>query len=325
MSALDPAAVAFLAERAAGDVLPDHRLTVAQMRAAADRSTVAQEGSLPVVTEDRSDAIGPAGPVPVRVITPGARPLGIVVYAHGGGHVTGTLDSYDRLARRLAASVPATVVLVGYRRAPEHRCPAPVDDCQAVYSWVVRHRQLLGDDQGSPIAIAGDSAGGNVTAVLARRLRDTDAVAPVTQVLIYPTLDAVGYRRSEYASHRDCATGFGLLHADGLAYWDHYLGPDQDPASADASPLRTADLSRLPPALVLTAEYDVLRDEGRAYVERLRDAGVAAGYRQYDGQLHGFVGDPDRYPAADDALRVVARHLARHFSPGGSHGVSATP
>lgn len=239
--------------------------------------------------------------------------MGIVVYAHGGGHVTGTLDSYDRLARRLAAAVPAIVVLVGYRRAPEHRWPAAIEDVEAAYRWVGCQRdELAGHD--AAVALAGDSAGGHLAAVVCRRLRDRGGSQPVAQVLIYPTLDAVAYRQAGYPSHRECGTGYGLEYPDGLAYWDHYLGPTGDPTSPDASALRASDVSALPPALIVTAEYDVLRDEGRAYAERLAAAGVEVHYRQFDGQLHGFLSDPDRYPAADQALQLVADHLRRRLT-----------
>ena len=201
MATLDPAAAAFLTERATAGVLPDHQLTIEEMRAVADVSTVDLQPDLPVSTVDRIVSARDAA-VPVRVVTPRRRPLGIVVYAHGGGHVTGTLDSYDRLARRLAAAIPATVVLVGYRRAPEHRWPAAVDDVEAAYCWAVEHRTELADaDCG--IAIAGDSAGGHLTAVVSRRLRDAGAIGPAAQALIYPTLDAVAYRQAAYPSHRE--------------------------------------------------------------------------------------------------------------------------
>ena len=312
MATMDPTAAVFLAERAAAGVRPAHQLTVEQMRAAADVSTVEQQPELPVSTVERY-VRAREGSLPVRVVTPDRQPSGVLVYAHGGGHVTGTLDSYDRLARRLAAAVPATVVLVGYRRAPEHRWPAAVHDVQAAYGWAVEHRAELAQAD-CRMAIAGDSAGGHLAAVVSRRLRAAGATLPAAQALIYPTLDAVAYREAAYPSHTENATGCGLLYADGLVYWDHYLGPDGDPAAPDASPLRANDFSGLPPTLVLTAEYDVLRDEGRAYADRLRAAGVDVSYRCYDGQLHGFVGDPDRYPAADDALRAVADHLHQHLT-----------
>lgn len=174
---------------------------------------------------------------------------------------------------------------------------------------------------GAGVAIAGDSAGGNLTAVLARRLRDHGGPAPIAQLFIYPTFDAVAFRQASYPSHRECATGYGLLYADGLTYWDHYLGPGDDPSSPDASPLRAADLSGLPPAYVLTAEYDVLRDEGRAYADRLHAAGVPVTYRQQAGHLHGFLGDLSRYDAADDALHHLAAYLRQHYQDHRSRSV----
>ncbi|MEX5719362.1 alpha/beta hydrolase [Geodermatophilus sp. WL48A] len=253
---------------------------------------------------------GTAGPVPVRVHTPAGRPLGVVVYLHGGGHVTGTIDSYDGLTRRLANRVPATVVSVGYRRAPEHRCPAAVEDAEAVHGWATDHVRVLAPDSGGRVAVAGDSAGGNNTAVLVRRLRDAGAPPPALQVLVYPPVDAVAYRdRSAHPSYTECGRGFGLLYEDGLSYWDHYLGPDGDPASPDASPMRAASLAGLPPAYVLTVQYDVLRDEGEAYARALEAAGVPVQHRRWDGHLHGFLGDPATFSDADPALEEIAAAL----------------
>ena len=304
---LHPQAAAFLERRRLAGVRPDHQLTIAQARAAAD---VPAHGVEPVAQVVDTTVPGPAGPVPVRVYTPAGRPLGVVVYLHGGGHVTGTIDSYDGLTRRLADRTPATVVSVGYRRAPEHRCPAAVEDAEAVYHWAVDQVGVLAPDSGGRVAVAGDSAGGNNAAVLARRLRDAGAPAPALQVLVYPPVDAVAYRdRSSHPSYSECGQGFGLLYEDGLAYWDHYLGPDGDPASPDASPMRAASLAGLPPAFVLTVEYDVLRDEGEAYAQALQAAGVPVRHRRWDGHLHGFLGDPTTFSDAEPALAEIAAAL----------------
>ena len=277
-------------------MVPDHQLTVAAMRAKADVPPTDVEPVTSVVDTTVPGLAG-QGPVPVRITTPAAAaglPVGVVVHLHGGGHVTGTVASYDGLTRRLANRVPATVVSVDYRRAPEHRCPAPVHDAHATHVWTVHHVADLAPGSGGRIAVAGDSAGGNNTAVLVRWLRDdpTTAQQPVLQVLIYPPVDAVAYRARALPSHTERGTGYGLVWEDGLAYWDHYLGPHENPAHPDASPLRAPPLAGLPPAYVLTAGYDVLRDEGRAYADAMAAAGVVVTHREWGGHLHGFLGDP---------------------------------
>lgn len=302
---LHPQAAAFLQRQRREGVVPDHQLTVGQARDKADTCAVPGGGE-PVRTVADTEVPGPGGQVPVRVYTPDEPPLGVVVYLHGGGHVTGTIDSYDALTRRLANRVPATVVSVGYRRAPEHRCPAAVEDAEAAYRWVLARVQDLAPGSPGRVAVAGDSAGGNNAAVLARRLRDAGVPLPVLQVLLYPPVDAVAYRDPDaYPSYRQCGQGFGLVYEDGLHYWGCYLGPQGDPASPDASPMRAPSLRGLPPAYVLTVEYDVLRDEGQAYAEALRAAGVAVVHRRWDGHLHGFLGDPHTYTDANPALNEV--------------------
>lgn len=252
---------------------------------------------------------GPDGDVPARVYSP-VCPVGVVLYLHGGGHVTGTVDSYDGLTRRLANRVPATLVAVDYRRAPEYRCPVAVDDAEAVYRWLLPRAAELAPAGAGRVAIAGDSAGGNNAAVLCRRLRDAGAPLPVLQVLAYPPVDAVAYRDQDaYPSYRECGEGFGLVYEDGLSYWDHYLGPDGDPFSPDASPLRAPSLAGLPPAYVLTVEYDVLRDEGQAYAEHLQAADVPTVHRRWNGHLHGFLGNPGAFDDADTALDEIAQAL----------------
>jgi acetyl esterase len=310
---LHPEAAEFLDRRRRAGVRPDHELTVAEAREAADQPAT---GVQPVAEVTDTTVPGVAGPVPVRIHRPVEPSIGVVVYLHGGGHVTGTLDSYDGLTRRLANRVPATVVSVGYRRAPEHRCPAAVEDAEAVYRWVLDRAADLAPDTAGRIVVAGDSAGGNNAAVLVRRLRDAGTPLPAAQVLLYPPVDAVAYRQRSYPSHTECGEGYGLLYADGLAYWDHYLGPDGDPASPDASPMRAASLAGLPPAYVLTVEYDVLRDEGEAYAAALAQAGVPVQIRRWDGHLHGFLGDPASYSDAEPALTEIAAAIRSALTTG---------
>jgi acetyl esterase len=247
---------------------------------------------------------GPAGELPVRVYTPeGEPPFPIVVFFHGGGWVVGTLDTYDPLCRALAAAVPAVVVSADYRLAPEHRWPAAVEDAYAATLWASRNAAVLGGAQ-HRLAVAGDSAGGNLAAVVALGARDRGGPQVAFQLLVYPVLDAA----ADTASYREHAEGFYLTAAGMRWYWDHYLGP-ADGAAPDASPLRAAFLGGLPPALVIGAEHDILRDEGEAYVARLRDAGVAATASRYPGVVHGFFRWRAVTPVADAALQEAASAL----------------
>ena len=320
---LHPQAAAFLQRLRDDGAAPDHRLGVEALRARAD----VPPRSVEAVGSVRDVSVpGPGGQLRLRVTTPAGAgaPVGVVLYLHGGGHITGTVDSYDGLTRRLANRARATVVSVDHRRAPEHRCPAAVDDAQAAFGWVTAHRSDLAPGSGGAarVVVAGDSAGGNNAAVLARRLRDRARARqhggagdePVLQVLLYPTLDAVAYRQGSYPSHRQRAAGCGLTYEDGLYYWEHYLGPDGAPASPEASPLRTADLAGLAPAYVLTVEYDVLRDEGAAYADALAAAGVTVTHRHWEGHLHGFIGDPHTYDDADPALAEIATAIRQALS-----------
>jgi acetyl esterase len=237
-----------------------------------------------VPTDDRT-ILGPGGEIPVRIYRPDAQgPLPVVVYFHGGGWVVGNIASHDTPCHRIAASVPAVVVSVDYRLAPEARFPAAVDDCEAATAWVSMHAAELGADP-SRLAVAGDSAGGNLAAVVARRARDKGGPPIAFQLLIYPCADMT----RALPSHVENGDGY-LLTSDEMTWFiGHYID-EADYKDPDASPLSADDLSGLPPALVVTAEFDPLRDEGEAYAERLRQAGVDAVTSRYDGQIHGFYG-----------------------------------
>jgi acetyl esterase len=221
--------------------------------------------------------------VPARVYRPAAdEVLPTVVYVHGGGWVVGSVQSYDASCRALAARTPAVVVSVDYRLAPEHPFPAAVDDAWKAMQWVAEHAAELGADP-QRLVVAGDSAGGNLAAVVALRARDA-GVPLALQVLIYPVIDA-DLDSSGYAR---LGQGLNLTRAKMAWYWSCYLG-GADGANPDASPLRARDLAGVAPALVLTAEFDPLVDEGAAYARRLRESGVSTTLTQYDGQIHGFL------------------------------------
>jgi acetyl esterase len=258
---------------------------------------------VPVGTvEDRSIPGAPGGPeIPVRIYWPhaGGNRLPLVVYFHGGGWVIGGLDSHDPLCRALANEVGAVVLSVDYRLAPEHRFPAAAEDAYAATAWVHAHAAELGAAP-SRLVVAGDSAGGNLAAVVPLMARDRGGPPLHMQVLVYPVIDCA----RDTASYRDNAEGYFLTAAHMRWYWEQYLGA-ADGTHPYASPLRARDLSGLPPAYVVTAEFDPLRDEGEAYAQRLRDAGVPVTLRRYDGMFHGFFSLADLLPAARAANAEV--------------------
>ena len=281
---VDPQIQAVLDRGAAAGAPPLHEQTVEQARSAHIEATPTLVGGAEEVAQvlERS-APGPAGDVPVRVYVPaGEQPVGLVVFMHGGGWMLGTLDSYDALCRALANASGAVVASVDYRLAPEHPFPAAVEDSWSALRWAHEHAADIGADSGR-LAVAGDSAGGNIATVLARRARDEGGPPLRFQLLVYPVIDAA----MDTQSYIDAGHDY-YLEREGMAwFWRHYLA-GTDPATPDASPLEAGDLSGLPPAHVMTAEYDPLRDEGEAYAEALRAAGVAVTLRRHEGMTHGF-------------------------------------
>lgn len=235
--------------------------------------------------EDRSIA-GPGPDIPVRIYTPvGAGPFPILAWFHGGGWVIGDLDSADGTARQLTVGANCVTVSVDYRLAPETKFPGAADDCYAATVWAAQHAAELNGDA-SRLAVGGDSAGGNLAAAVALMARDRQTPALAFQLLIYPVTD----RNFATASYTDNAEGYLLSRASMEWYWNHYLSAPSDASNPYAAPLQAADLSGLPPALVVTAEYDPLCDEGEAYGARLKAAGVPTVCTRYDGMIHGFFG-----------------------------------
>ncbi len=255
-------------------------------------------------------ADGPLGPIPLRVYrpagVPASTPLAVLVFFHGGGWVIGDLETHDVLCRQLTAGSGVSVVSVDYRLAPEHKFPAAVDDAWAATRWVVAHAGELAVDA-SRLAVGGDSAGGNLAAVVALLARDKGAPAIAVQVLIYPVTDLVGETRS----YRDFAEGY-LLTREGMRWFiAHYLTAEAEAADWRASPLRAQSLAGLPPALIVTAGFDPLRDEGEAYAERLRDAGVRVDSVCYGGMIHGFVPMGRLLDTAGRAISLIAGSLSQ--------------
>jgi acetyl esterase len=230
----------------------------------------------------------PVGTIPARIYTPiklrqaGGLAPGLVFF-HGGGWVIGDLDSHDVVCRKLAGEGQLIVISVDYRLAPEHKFPAAVDDAIAATKWIAGNARQLGIDA-SRLVVGGDSAGGNLAAVVAISARDGNGPAIAGQVLIYPATDFA----MTHPSHREPETSILLTHSVIRWFRDHYLNGAADVGDWRASPARAGTFARLPPAYVLTAGADPLRDEGDEYAKRLKEAGVAVTYRTFPGQFHGF-------------------------------------
>lgn len=267
---------------------PPGPLNPAAMRAD-DEAHVPPSGERLPIHEVR-DATVPsvAGDVPVRVYSPGSGvPRPVVVYIHGGAFLLGSLNTHDHVARELANACGAVVVSVGYRLAPENAFPAGLEDCFAAVRWVAEHGSDIGWD-GTTLALAGDSSGGNFVAVVAAMAHDAGVNAITHQVLYYPSVD-LDFDEDRYASLRTNAVGYGLETAGLKPFNAFYIESGADPADPRVSPIKREDLTGLPPALIITAEHDPLRDEGEAYAGRLEAAGVPVSLHRYAGAGHGFV------------------------------------
>jgi acetyl esterase len=268
---------------------PLHTLTPDRARADLRAQVPAVSGPLADVArvdDRRVPGATPHESIPVRIYSPAASgPTAGIVYFHGGGFVIGDLDTHDPLCRQIAARTGAAVCAVDYRLGPEHPFPAAVDDAVAAARWFVAHTNELGVDP-TRLFVMGDSAGGTLATVAALALRDQPSPHLRGQILIYPITDHVDAGSPSYDAFAD---GYGLTR-DGMRwFFRHYLADPADATDPRVCPLRLPTLRRLPPAFVVTAEYDVLRDEGERYVERLRDEGVDVTFARADGLHHGFI------------------------------------
>jgi acetyl esterase len=307
---LHPQVLKFLEQQASLGLKPIVQCTPAEFRRMMlDGLASPGESEHVAVVEDRA-APGPAGPVPLRIYrpTPTGR-LPALIYFHGGGWVGGNLETHDGLCRAIANAVNCAVIAVDYRLAPEHKYPAAAEDSFAATCWV-RDQAAALDIDGRRIAVGGDSAGGNLAAVVSLMARDNHQPAPCLQVLLYPITEC----DLTTSSYRRFAEGFLLTRAAMQWFWCQYLAREEDAKQPYSAPLQVKDLGGLAPALVLTAEFDVLCDEGETYAERLRAAGVPTELTRYNGMVHGFIPRLNLFDSAQTALVQIATALKRAFS-----------
>jgi acetyl esterase len=249
---------------------------------------------------------GPAGEIAVRIYRPSAAAAPVHVHFHGGGWVIGDLDTHDRDCREICVGAGCIVVAVDYRLAPEHIYPAAAEDCYAALCWVTANLNSLCALPGA-VSVGGDSAGGNLAAAVALMARDRNGPAIAMQLLIYPVTDAT----MASASYRDNADGYLLSRAMMSWFWDNYCPDLALRADPLASPINAEDLSGLPPGLVMTAEFDPLRDEGEAYGQRLKAAGVDVEVRRFDGLVHGFFSQAGIIQAAREGVDLAVNALRK--------------
>jgi acetyl esterase len=306
---LDPQVNALLEQMASLPRLEE--LSVADARKQVERRIAMNLPTLPIASVLNRTIRGPGGDLRLRIYTPnGSGPFPLMVFFHGSGFVLCNLDTHDGVCRNLCNAAGCVVVSVDYRLAPEHKFPAGPEDCYAATKWTAEYGSELNADPGR-VVIAGDSAGGNMVAVTALMIRDRGGPALRGQLLIYPVTD---YFNPGHPSYTENAEGYGLTAAGMRWFWGHYLNSPSEAENPFVSPLRARDLSSLPAALIITAEYDVLRDEGERYGERLVQAGVPANVSRYEGMNHGFFSMYGIVDKAKQALEESANWLKDRFA-----------
>jgi acetyl esterase len=312
MPELHPQIQRVLQVMAEANLRPIEAMTPAEAREQMEATAQARKAEpLPVDRVRERSVAGPAGDIRLRLYWPNrAAPLPAIVYYHGGGHVIGSLDTHDLVARNLCAGAEALVASVDYRMGPEHRFPAAVEDSFAALKWVHANAKELGADP-DRLGVHGDSAGANLAAVVALMARDAGSPRLRLQSLVYPVADyrLVGDSYDKYTQ------GYGLLTRESMVWFrNHYLRSPKDAEDWRASPINAPSLGDVAPAIVITAECDVLHDDGERYAGALRRAGVPVEYKEYPGMIHGFFG---MMPAVDDAMnaqRAVWAAFRRAFT-----------
>jgi acetyl esterase len=313
---LDPQVARYLQASQGSEGEEDQPLSLAEQRRAAVLGILAEAGTPEKVAtvEDRC-LPGPGGDIPVRIYTPmlaepEAGPWPVLVYFHSGGWVMGSIEGHDPICRVLANHIGCLVISVEYRLAPEHPFPAAPEDCYAATHWVAEHAEIINVDPGR-IAVGGDSSGGNLAAAVALMARDRGGPVLCHQVLIYGETD---HYSSGSASYTTCAAGYGLSSASLVWFWDQYLANPEDRLHPYAAPLRAAMLHGLPPALIITAEYDPVRDEAETYARRLQEAGVPVRLSRYEGMIHGFFRMFALFERSYQAVAEIATVLQTAFA-----------
>lgn len=304
MPTLHPQIVKVIEAMQRAGLAPIEALTPDEARRQMEETTKSRKAEpLPVGRVEDRDIPGPAGPIRVRLYWPEAdggeagRALPAIAYYHGGGHVIGSLDTHDLIARNLCHGAAALVMSVDYRMGPEHRFPAAVEDSVAALGWLHANATSLGADP-DRLGVHGDSAGANLAAVVALMARDRGGPRLRLQSLVYPIAD---YTLSA-TSYEAYAEGYGLLTRAAMQWFQrHYLRGPEDAEDWRASPIKATSLAGVAPAIIVTAECDVLHDDGANYAEALRRAGVTVEYREYPGMIHAFFG---MVPAVDDAMNA---------------------
>ena len=312
MAQLHPQIREVLRVMAEAKLRPVEEMTPAEAREQMEATARARRAEpLPVSRVGERMIPGPAGDIRLRLYWPQAvRPVPAIAYYHGGGHVIGSLDTHDFVARNLCGGTGALVASVDYRMGPEHRFPAAVEDSFAALGWVHANAESLGADPGR-IGVHGDSAGANLAAVVALLARDAGSPRLRLQSLVYPITDynLIGDSYAKYAR------GYGILTKDAMVWFrNHYLRAAEDANDWRTSPIKAPSLVGVAPAIVITAECDVLHDDGQRYAEALRRAGVEVDYQEYPGMIHAFFG---MVPAVDDAMnaqRTVWAAFKRAFA-----------
>ncbi len=307
--AIDEATAKFLAQMGESGLPPIHEMTPEQARGlTALLKDLYGEGPA-VARAELLQADLPCRIIPIQLLVPSESPRGLIVYYHGGGWVIGKIDEFENLGRQLAVRTECAVALVDYRLAPEHPYPAAVEDAWDALGWLdANMERLLG--KRVPLIAAGDSAGGNLAAVLAQKARQAGPRL-LMQVLVYPVTDC----DFANATYTDPENQLMLTRDSMIWFWDHYAPPEAR-VNPDASPARATDLSGLAPAVVLTAEHDVLREEGESYAEALEKAGVQITHRRYAGQMHGFFTNVNVLPGSEQGIAFVADQISRALEEG---------
>ncbi len=307
---LDPQVKAMIEQMAKSGMPKLETLSPVEARRVTSEMFASMRGAPePVANVEDRKIPGPAGELPVRIYTPsGSGPFPVLVFYHGGGWVIGDLESHDGACRSLTNGARCVTVAVDYRLAPEHKFPAAVEDCYAATQWVFENAASLNADA-RRLAVGGDSAGGNLAAVVSLLARDRKTPPITMQLLVYPATDGA----LDTYSHKTFLDYF-LTHEAVVYFWNHYVRTDADKKHPHAAPTYADNLRVLAPALVITAEFDPLRDEGEAYGRKLREAGVPVTVTRYDGMIHGFFTMADILPAGKRAMAEACEALKRAFA-----------